>query len=141
MFKLAYGKRPVVEDSQKISASVCVRNFLFKNKGFIEFDLKTEEGVKNLIQQIECYVTFNLKQENFGKTEFTEPNSVKMTYTRSNLGKGFIFWFVCVVCGRKVRYLYIPPNSQVSACRKCHRLTYDQQNDNKRFRSLNRLFR
>lgn len=146
MYIYKFNKRPLIENSQSISASVFVRNYYLElkqyepvgNKG--SFNLKDEHFVKDLIGKIEQNSTFNLKQEINGKTEFTEPNKILLTYTKSNLGKGFVFWFICGVCGRKVRYLYIPPNSEVSACRICHRLTYGQQNDNKRFRSLNRFF-
>lgn len=144
MFRPSYGKRPLVETSQKISAAICVRNFLFelKDKAIEKnFDLNCEEDIKNLLRKVELGTTFSLKQEKYGNVEFTEPNNVKMTYTKSNLGKGFVFWFICNICGRRVRFLYIPPNSKITACRICHRLVYDQQNDNKRFRSLNRLFR
>jgi len=146
MFILKYDKRPLIENSQSINASVFVRNYYLdlKKNGFTDskdsINLKDENFVKELIGKIEQNSTFNLKQENNGRMEFTEPNKVKLTYTKSNLGKGFVFWFICGVCGRKVRYLYISPSSEVSACRRCHRLVYDKQNDNKRFRSLNSFF-
>ena len=142
-----FDKRPLTINSQRISASVFVRNFYFEVKQKASddkkrlLDLNREEFVKKLIRMIEEGSTVNLKQEVDGKVEFTDQNQVKMTYTKSNLGKGFVFWFVCQVCGRRVRYLYIPPNSQVSACRICHRLTYHQQNESKRFRGLDKLFR
>lgn len=145
MFINSFAKRPIIENSQRISATVFVRNFYLELIRKVpagkrdKHGLTKEEFVKDLIKKVESESTINLKQEVNGKIEFTEQNKVKMTYTRSNLGKGFIFWFICEVCGRKVRYLYIPPNSQVSACRACHRLAYDCQNDNKRSRGLNRL--
>ena len=139
MFKLSYGKRPLVENSQRVSASICVRNFLFELQDKAinnNFNLNCEEDIKNLLRKIESSTTFNLKQEKGGDVEFTEPNFVKMTYTKSNLGKGFVFWFICNVCSKRVKFLYFPPNSQVLACRRCHRLTYEKQNESKRFRSL-----
>lgn len=144
MFQPSYGKRPLVENSQKISAAICVRNFLFDLKGMVigrNFDLRNEEDVKDLLRKIELGTTFNLKQEKDGEAEFTEPNNVKMTYTKSNLGKGFVFWFICNLCGRRVKYLYFPPNSQVLACRDCHKLAYEYQNESKRFRNLSSLLR
>lgn len=136
----SFGKRPLVENSQSISASVFVRNFYFELKRKtpedkrILLDPKKEEFVRDLIGMIERGSAINLKQEMNGKIEFTDQNQVRMTYTKSNLGRGFVFWFICGVCGRKVRYLYIPPNSSVSACRTYHRLAYRVQNENKRFR-------
>jgi len=142
MFSLRYGKRPVVEESQKISAAICVRNYLFERPISIishKLDLNNEQDVKDLISEIEGGTTFNLKQQNGVNTEFTEPNKVKLTYTKSNLDKGYVFWFICNICGRRVKYLYFPPNSTVLACRNCHRLTYDKQNESKRLRPFRRL--
>lgn len=146
MFSLRYGKRPVVEESQKISAGVCVRNYLFDAnvpKSIIkkEYNLNIEEDVKALVKDIETGININLKQDNYGKVDYSEPNNIKLTYTKSNLGKGFVFWFICNFCGRRVKYLYFPPNSTILACRTCHRLTYDKQNEGKRFRPLRSLYR
>lgn len=139
MFSLRYGKRPIIEESQKISAGACVRKFLLDIER--PFNLNNEEEVRDMIQKIEAYTRINLKQEKGGEDVYSDPNKVKMTYTMSNLGKGFVFWFICNLCGRRVKHLYFPPNSEVLACRNCHRLAYDKQNENKRFRDLNRLFR
>ena len=117
-----------------------MRNFLADIKQD-NLDLNKEDDIKELISRVEMGTTFNLKQEKWGEVEYSEPNSVKMTYTRSNLGRGFIFWFICNLCGRRVRYLYFPPNSQILACRRCHKLAYEKQNDSKSIRHLNRLFR
>jgi hypothetical protein len=147
MFIYKFNKRPTIENSQVISASVFVRNFYLqlklkaKEKETEVEDLRDEDFVKDLIEMIEGCSSINLKQENNGQVEYTEPNKIKLTYTRSNLGKGFVFWFICGCCGRKVLYLYIPPNTQIAACRKCHRLAYSQQNENKRFREFNRFFK
>jgi len=142
-----FDKRPLIENSQRISASVFVRNFYLELKQKapddkkVLLDLNNEEFVKDLIEMIESGSTINLKQELNGKIEFTEQNQVRITYTKSNLGRGYVFWFICGVCGRKVRYLYIPPNSQVSACRRCHRLAYGNQNNDKRLRTFDGLLR
>lgn len=147
MFRYSFDKRPVVENSQRISAGVFVRNYYLelkqKTAGDKETltDLKNEEFIRDLIDMIERNSTINLKQEINGKTEFTKPNKIQLTYTKSNLGKGFVFWFVCGVCSRRVRYLYIPPNSQITACRECHKLAYRIQNENKRFRDFGKFLR
>lgn len=136
MFKYYFDKRPVVENSQRTNVSVFIRhNYLqvkdqLKEKG-VEFDFNNEKHVKLLIEVLEQGIKLNLKQENNGNVSCTEHmNPIKLTYTRSNLGKGFIFWFICNLCGRKVRYLYFPPNSEVMACRNCHKLAYQKQNEN-----------
>lgn len=141
MFSLRYGKRPVVEESQKISAAICIRNHLFERPipiGSHKLNLNNEQDVKDLISEIESGTTFNLRQENGMGTDLTEPNRVKLTYSKSNLGRGFVFWFICNVCGNRVKYLYFPPNSTILACRNCHKLTYDKQNGNKKYRSFDK---
>ena len=146
MYQYSFGKRSIVEESQKIGANECVRKFLidptspsrFTDK---DFDLNNEENVKSLIEVMELMINVNLSQEKYGEVKHSKPNKIQLTYTRSNLGKGYIFWFRCNLCDRRVRYLYIPPNSDVLACRKCHRLAYSEQNESKRFRGLNWMLR
>lgn len=135
MFNYQFNKRPIVENSQINSVSVFVRhNYLLirdklKQLGK-EIDLNKEGDVKLFIKIVEQGVTINLKQEKSGEVSTTEyMNPIKLTYTKSNLRKGFVFWFICNLCDRKVRYLYFPPNSEVMACRKCHKLVYRKQNE------------
>lgn len=130
MFKFYFDKKPVVENSQRTDVSVFVRhNYLqiaeeFKRSKNRELNLNDEEDILLFIKIIEKNITLNLKQENNGEVNFTKLNPVKLTFTRSNIRKGFIFWFICNLCGRRTRYLYFPPNSEVMACRICHRLAY-----------------
>lgn len=141
MFSFQHGKRPIVEESQIISSVVCVRNFLLQRPRYETFktlNLNNETDVKNVIEQIELGTTINLTKEISGKIETTEPNLIKMTYTKSNLDKGFIFWFVCNICKARVKYLYFPPNSPILACRNCHKLCYKNQNSSKKFRNMDK---
>ncbi len=148
MYKFYFNKKPVVENSQITSVSVFVRHNLLQineQMGKLKkrkLDLNNEEDVKSFIEIVEQYIKLNLKQENGGEVSFTELNPVKLTYTKSNLGKGFVFWFICNRCGRRVRNLYFPPNSEVLACRRCHRLSYRTQNENdtRAARSYRKLF-
>lgn len=90
MYQYSFGKRSIVEESQKIGANECVRKFLidptspsrFTGK---DFDLNNEENVKSLIEVMEIMVTINLGQKKMGEMEYSEPNKIKLTYTRSNL--------------------------------------------------------
>lgn len=127
MINLGYGKKPTIKNSQVISASVLVRNFVIdcSKKDFRNtFDFKSEAGIQNIIKEIEASTTINLTKTDSGKLEASEQNKVKLTYIKSNLGKGFIILFQCLLCGRKVKNQYFPPNSTICACRICHRLTY-----------------
>lgn len=134
MYKYSFGKKPVLENAQKITVSVFVRHTILELKDHLReqlkyhLDLNNEEHVKLYISMAEKYVKVNLRQENNGEIDFTSTqNPVKITYTRSNLGRGFIFWFICNRCGKRVRDLFFPYNSEVWACRTCHRLSYRKQ--------------
>ncbi len=133
MFKYYFNKRPVIEESQTNNVSVFVRhNYLQFKKQLKEngrdLDLNKENDVKLFIEIVKQGVTVNLRQENNGQVTNTDyMNKINLTYTKSNLKKGFVFWFICNLCDRKVRYLYFPPNSEVMACRRCHRLAYRKQ--------------
>lgn len=138
-----YGRRPIIEESQVFNISSFIRKYLSdlpESSIYRNYDLRVESDVIRLIENIESSVTVNLKREKDGEFEYSEPNNVKLTYTLSNLGRGYIFWFQCNVCDRRVRYLYIPPFSYVLACRVCHRLVYEKQKQGKRFRALDKLF-
>lgn len=144
MYKFYFDKKPIVENSQRTDISVFIRhNYLqladqIKGTFKRELNLNHEQDVKLFIEIIEKSIKLNLKQDNNGEASFTEMNPVKLTYTRSNLEKGFVFWFICNICSRRVRYLYFPPNSEVLACRNCHRLAYGKQNESRfrRFKGL-----
>jgi len=46
--------------------------------------------------------------------------------TPSNL-EGFVRWFVCPACQKRVGKLYLPAGEVVFLCRKCHDLAYRAQ--------------
>ncbi|MCA9332581.1 hypothetical protein KDA00_01780 [Candidatus Saccharibacteria bacterium] len=47
-------------------------------------------------------------------------------YVKSNLGKGYIFYFICIMCEKKRKYLYKRFNTIGNnyLCRICHGLNY-----------------
>ncbi len=51
----------------------------------------------------------------------------KVDYIASNLGKGYIFYFVCNGCGRKAKYLYEYNITLSPLCRMCCRITYRRE--------------
>lgn len=63
----------------------------------------------------------------------------QVTFVSSNLGLGYIFYFLCSGCGRRVRYLYELSAHETPLCRTCCRIDYDQPN--RQARSLSRLLR
>lgn len=45
-------------------------------------------------------------------------------YIKSNLGNGYIFYFVCNRCDKRASYLYSPNGISNYLCRRCHSLKY-----------------
>lgn len=50
----------------------------------------------------------------------------KVDFVPSNLGKGFIFYFLCNNCGKRVKNLYFPSMVEEPLCMRCCRLQYKQ---------------
>ncbi len=48
---------------------------------------------------------------------------VYMDMTECNLG-GIRYWFVCPICQRRCRVIYLPPGGHRFTCRICNNLTY-----------------
>lgn len=63
----------------------------------------------------------------------------KVDYVRSNLKRGFIFYFICNACGRRARYLYEYSSLESPLCRICCRLNYEQPG--RKAREISRLIR
>jgi len=81
MYWNLYGKRPLVENSQMVSAGVCVRNFLLnynQNKESRKFDLNNEEDINNVARKIESEAVVNMRRRGVEGEECTDPNNVKM---------------------------------------------------------------
>jgi len=129
-----YNKKPLVEECHAIRVSNLIRSLYLQVKDYYkniyrkDIDLKDEESVKKFIDLIKDTYKVNLTQTINNETKQTKPNSINLTYTKSNLGKGFILWFICNGCGKKVRFLYFTPYSEELLCRTCHRLAYRKQN-------------
>lgn len=63
----------------------------------------------------------------------------EVDFISSNLGRGFIFYFVCNGCRRRVKYLYEYSSLRSPLCRICCRLQYPQPS--RSARRLSRLIR
>lgn len=65
------------------------------------------------------------------KIELTISNKytqvVDITSTIGNFG-GFVYWFICPGCKRRVKKIYLFQNENVFLCRHCHHLAYRTQN-------------
>jgi hypothetical protein len=131
---MRYDKKAIVEDQQRIDVGQTIRKGYLESTGAFrnlykkEINLKNEADVNQFIQMLEKSVSINQTRTNGSISKDTKLNNIKLTYTKSNLKKGFIFWFKCNRCDRRVKHLYMPENSEELLCRNCHRLAYKKQN-------------
>ncbi len=130
MFRYYFDQRPIVENAQMVRVSTFVRDHLrqFK-KVYTEYfgnppDLSNSNHISLFLDCVNGRAKLSLSQTINGTIETSEPNPIKLMITNSNLGKGFVFWFVCNNCCRKARILYVPPSSTTFLCRICHMLRY-----------------
>jgi len=101
----------------------CVFNELLRKEGKPPLDLNNENDVNRLIKGTAEYTNISKVLSLNNPTKPLE-NKVVLTYTKSNLGKGYVFWFICNQCQRRVRILYMPEFSDYNLCRICHNLQY-----------------
>ncbi len=145
MYPINMSKRPLIENSQVINVANVVSedirkfNRLLTEKGKPTLNLTNEKDIQQLVDFVRLGTTINLRREAQGQVDLSAENKVGLTYSLSNLGKGYVFWFLCNLCGRRARFLYIPANSEIMACRLCHRLSYKKQNKSKGFRYLTKF--
>jgi hypothetical protein len=65
----------------------------------------------------------------------------KVDFVQSNLGRGYIFYFRCNGCYRRVKYLYEYSLLESPLCRICCNLNYDYKQPNRSMRNISRLLK
>lgn len=137
MFDSLYLKKSKVHEAKKFDITVIVRIFveeLIKKKMKYDTKIDTEHEV------IRIKEFFNIVGHNFD-TPFLIYNRnselPEIDFIPSNLGKGYVFYFLCNGCDKKVRHLYLPYEYSSILCRECHHLRYKQPD--RKTRRLSRL--
>lgn len=92
--------------------------------------------MKKLVKDLPCIDIKDIKEllaesrERY-KVELTISNKyiqeVDITSTIGNFG-GFVYWFLCPGCKRRVKKLHLFQNENIFMCRHCHHLAYRTQN-------------
>ena len=92
--------------------------------------------MKKLVENLPCIDIKNIKEllaesrEKY-KIELTISNKytqeIDITSTIGSFG-GFVYWFICLGCKRRVKKLHLSQNENVFLCRHCHHLAYRSQN-------------
>jgi len=66
-------------------------------------------------------------------------NKQRVDYVSSNLNRGYIFYFICSGCGRRVKYLYEYDPLDSPLCRVCCKLGYKPYTE--KSQKLSKIFR
>jgi hypothetical protein len=66
-------------------------------------------------------------------------NTQKVDFVPSNLLKGYLFYFICIYCDRRVKYLYRHKTYEQPSCRTCCKLGYPPSQSRRQTRNLSRL--
>jgi len=92
--------------------------------------------MKKLVKDLPCIDIKDIKElltesrEKY-KVELIIPNKctqeVDITSTIGNFG-GFVYWFICPGCKKRVKKVYLFQDENIFICRHCHHLAYRTQN-------------
>ena len=114
---------------KRIDTSDYVRTFLFDLSQIEDRKVNVNrvseaERVKGLIN-IPMNTSFKTLSDIRSGVPYWEEQ--KVDYIASNLGRGYIFYFLCNHCGRRVKYLYEYDMTLSPLCRVCCRITYRRE--------------
>ena len=129
-----------IERVERINITDYVKTFVLSYNKKHNIKLKTNystgvEYLKTLLNSSQERVCPYLEQLN----GFFYWNTQKVDFVPSNLHKGYLFYFVCSYCERRVKYLYRYKTYNEPSCRTCCDLEYISPN--RKTRSLSRLAR
>ena len=119
-----------------------VRAFVLhmRNKGRV-FNTRHQGEVMNMVEQMNRPEHTIFKSLRDIQGNYLYWNEQKVEFVPSNLGqdRGYIFYFRCNGCGRRVKYLYEHSMLEFPLCRHCCRLPYEQPS--RKTRDLSRAIR
>jgi hypothetical protein len=124
--------KEVRERFHRIDIAEYVRTFLLElarleKKPFIKLNsLSAMDRVKGLLN-IPENTTF--KSLSDIRTGFPYWEEQQVDCIGSNLGRGYIFYFICNGCGRRSKYLYEYSMTLSPLCRVCCRITYRRKSN------------
>ena len=105
------------------------------------FDLRHPGQVKYMVELMNDPKNTAFKSIRDPRDGYYYWNEQRFDYVPSNLGtgRGFIFYFICNACRRRVKYLYEYSSLESPLCRHCCHLKYEQPS--RKARALSRALR
>ena len=123
-------KKPAITVLDRKDITDYVRAFVWnmrQARGRV-YNIRHRMEVQNMVEDMNkpSNTTFKSMRDFRGGDYFWHEQ--KVDFVASNLGRGFIFYFRCNGCGRRVKYLYEYSMLDTPLCRICCRLRYEQPN-------------
>jgi len=126
--EIAYARRDV---------SDYIRDFVLYMRNFGRvFDLRNQREVQNMLQMLNEPNNTSLFGRSIGDYQWGQQ---RVDFVPSNLGRGFLFYFRCMGCNRRTKYLYAFTDLAKPLCHHCCRLKYRQPG--RKERDISRLLR
>ena len=133
-----------VDEADRISVSQTIASVLdelrFKRS---ELDLWSTR-IKALTLSDAELIKKIINEENWRFGSLLVPDGdthLSVDYLESNLKIGYIFYFVCLSCEKRARYLYRKSDTGLFRCRTCHDLKYKRTKNYYDKRALRKLLR
>ena len=121
------------EISSKDTLTSFLRELSYKKGIYEDLRIKAKvdaEWIKELINNPDTASSFTALMN----IQSYHQNWQEFDYIPSNLGKGFIFYFICNRCDGRVKYLYRLQSSEIYWCRHCNRIPYTKNQRSKIFK-------
>lgn len=120
-------KRHRVDSDRRIDSSAVVTAFMrelrWQQGKLRSLDIKYKEDA----DYIRDFMNNPFMASEFGSLlniQSQHQNWQSFEYIQSNLGRGYMFYFICSSCDSRVKFLYKPDPESPYWCRKCHGLEY-----------------
>ncbi len=136
-------QRPLINEAKRFDAMDFAKRFAAE---LAKKENRENTGIRTLHDATRVRYLFStpIAYFNTPNTYFNTPYILygdydwpEIDFVPSNLGNGYIFYFICNRCELKVKYLYRPYEHSQPLCRRCHRLRYEQPK--RKVRRLSRL--
>jgi len=113
-----------------------LRTFLreLSNKEEKQTEIKTELDALRVrdLMNIPANTTFKSLEDIRNEQPYWKHQKVDCIPSNLGRSRGYLFYFICNSCGRRVKFLYFHTYLESPMCRKCYRLPYTKSPYNQR---------
>lgn len=127
-------KQTQVQDEERLIERIDIYDYLrtflreLSNKEEKQTEIKTELDALRVKDLMNVPANTIFKSLENIRNEQSYWKYQEVDYVPSNLGKGrgYLFYFICSSCEKRVKFLYFHTYIEPPMCRKCYRLPYSK---------------